>query len=69
MNNKIGLTEEQQLELLKLVQLATRVARLTTESVVGTNEAIASELDGLLRFVRTTYPRGPLHLEGVSWMT
>jgi hypothetical protein len=63
MSNKAGFTEEQQEELKNLIGIATRAARVTTESVIGTNEAIVMELRGLMDFIRTTYPNGPMHLK------
>jgi hypothetical protein len=61
--NKRGFTDEQQDELDKLIGIAAHAARLTTESVIGTNEAIAKSAGDLIAFIRRTYPRGPLHLK------
>jgi hypothetical protein len=63
MTNKVGFTEEQQRELCRLICMATHVARVTTESVIGSNEAIAEELRDLIDFVKFAYPNGPMHLK------
>lgn len=60
--NKRGFTPEQQEELERIIGICTRTARLTTESVIGTNEQIAEALKELLVYVRIGYPKGPLHL-------
>ena len=59
MNNKLGFTEEQQRELEALISIACHAGRLTTETTIGTNEAIAKEAMALVQFMRESYPKGP----------
>jgi hypothetical protein len=59
----VELTKDQERELIDLIGVGTRAARLTTESVIGTDKQIAAAAKDLIDYIRETYPHGPLHLK------